>query len=65
MPAVLVELQYLSNPITENKLRSSRYRSQLVKGVTEGIKAYDQQVKQERDTVKTQLSGQVNTNSTR
>ncbi len=49
MPAVLIELEYLSNPISELKLRSSRYRSQLVKGVVEGIKAYNHQARQERE----------------
>jgi len=31
MPGVLVELEYISNPISELKLRSSRYRQQLLK----------------------------------
>lgn len=51
MPAVLIELEYLSNPVSELRLRSSRYRSQMVKAVTEGIKAYDQQARQEREAM--------------
>lgn len=41
MPAVLVELGYLSNPVEELKLRSSRYRSLLVNGIQAGILSYD------------------------
>lgn len=41
MPGVLVELDYLTNAFSEVKLRSSRYRSSLVKGVAEGILTYN------------------------
>ena len=56
MPAILVELEYLSNPVSEFKLRSSRYRSQLVKAVTEGIKSYERQSRQEREAMASQVS---------
>lgn len=48
MPAVLVELEYLSNPITEARLRSSRYQNQLVKGIVQGVLAYDRLHRQEQ-----------------
>ncbi len=51
MPAILVELEYLSNPVSEIKLRSSRYRTQLVKGVIEGIKSYERQARQEKEAM--------------
>jgi N-acetylmuramoyl-L-alanine amidase len=54
MPSVLVELDYLSNPVSEIKLRSSRYRSQLAKGVVEAVKAYEKQVNQEHGAVAAQ-----------
>lgn len=41
MPGVLVELDYLSNPVTEIKLRSSRYGEQLAKGILEGVLSYE------------------------
>jgi len=54
MPSVLIELEYLSNPVSELRLRSSRYRSQLVKGIVEGVLAYDRQVMKERESVLTE-----------
>ncbi len=49
MPSVLVELEYLSNPIAELKLRSSRYRGQLLRGVVDGILAYSRQLRQTQE----------------
>ena len=48
MPSVLLELEYLSNPVSEIRLRSSRYQSQLVKGILDGLLAYDRQYHQEQ-----------------
>jgi N-acetylmuramoyl-L-alanine amidase len=42
MPGVLVELGYLSHPISEIKLRSSRYTDSLASGVADGIMEYRQ-----------------------
>lgn len=41
MPGVLVELDYLSNSVMESRLRSTRYTSQLVKGISDGVLFYD------------------------
>lgn len=60
MPAVLVELEYLSNPVSELKLRSSRYRTKLVKGIAEGILAYDRQFRQEREAIASQNRDALN-----
>ena len=54
MPAVLLELEYLSNPVSEIRLRSSRYQSQLVKGIIEGILSYDKQHRQEQSAYASQ-----------
>jgi len=48
MPSVLLELEYLSNPVSEVRLRSSRYQSQLVRGIVDGILTYDRQHRQEQ-----------------
>lgn len=40
MPGVLVELEYLSNPMSELKMRSSRWRRQVAKGLAAGIVDY-------------------------
>lgn len=45
MPGVIVELDYLSNPGMELKLRSARYRGQLVKGLVDGILGYDKRLR--------------------
>ncbi|OVE78239.1 hypothetical protein BVX98_00785 [bacterium F11] len=54
MPGVLVELEYLSNPVTELKLRSSRYRSQLVRGLAAGVLEYDRRSRQKFQAVTAQ-----------
>jgi N-acetylmuramoyl-L-alanine amidase len=43
MPSILLELEYVSNPITELKLRSSRFQTPMVRAIVEGIKSYLQQ----------------------
>jgi N-acetylmuramoyl-L-alanine amidase len=45
MPGVLVELDYVSNPVSEARLRSSRFTAQITKGVAEGILFYDRSVR--------------------
>jgi N-acetylmuramoyl-L-alanine amidase len=55
MPSILLELEYVSNPLTELKLRSSRFQSQAVKAVVDGIKAYLQQTKLEREAMASRL----------
>lgn len=54
MPAVLLELEYLSNPVSEIRLRSSRYQNQLVKAILDGILAYDRQYHREQTAYATQ-----------
>ncbi len=55
MPSVLLELEYLSNPVTELQLRSSRFQNQLVKGIVEGVMNYDRHYRQEREASAVQL----------
>lgn len=40
MPAILLELGFISHPETEKKLRTPEYQGLLVKAVVEGIAAY-------------------------
>ena len=60
MPAVLVELEYLSNPVTETKLRSSRFRAEMVKGVADGVLAYLRQSRHEREAIASQYRDAMN-----
>lgn len=60
MPAVLVELEYLSHPVSESKLRSSRYRGHLVKGLVDGILTFDRQLRRERDSKAVQITPVTN-----
>jgi len=41
MPAVLVEFDYLSNPVSEIRLRSPHYREKIVVKICEGISSYE------------------------
>lgn len=41
MPAILVEFEYLSNPVTEAHMRSRRYRSKLISAVSAGVVNYE------------------------
>lgn len=59
MPAVLVELEYLSHPISEAKLRSSRFRGHLVKGLLKGILAFDKQLRREQQSQAIQINRSV------
>jgi N-acetylmuramoyl-L-alanine amidase len=40
MPAVLIELGYLSNPLESSRLISKKYQKLLAKGIADGIDAY-------------------------
>jgi N-acetylmuramoyl-L-alanine amidase len=40
MPAILVELGFISHPKTEQKLGTSEYKQLPVNAVTDGIKEY-------------------------
>ncbi len=40
MPAILVELMYLSNPVDARKLRSRSFRMKLAKGLYQGLISY-------------------------
>jgi N-acetylmuramoyl-L-alanine amidase len=41
MPAILVEFEYLSNPVYEAHMRSRRYCRKLVSAVCGGILSYE------------------------
>jgi len=45
MPAVLVEVSFISNPREEKRLRSGRYQEILAEGIFQGIKEYIEQTK--------------------
>lgn len=49
MPGVLIELEYISNPIAELKLRSSRYRSQMAKAIAAGLVDTDKQFRKNQE----------------
>lgn len=51
MPGVLVELEYLSNPVAELKLRSSRWRSKVVEGLATGVVNYLDRLPDRKPTV--------------
>lgn len=42
MPAVLLELGFITNPIEEEKLHNNRYQTQLIEGIYEGVQRYEQ-----------------------
>jgi len=42
--AVLIELGYLSNPISELQLRSSRYTDHMARGIADGLLQYPTRV---------------------
>jgi len=60
MPAVLVELEYLSHPVSEVKLRSSRFQAHLVRGLVDGILAFDKQVRREKESMAVQVNPPAN-----
>jgi len=44
MPAILIEVGYITNPVEGAKLRDQRYLDQLAKGIAEGVSAYKERV---------------------
>ena len=44
MPAVLVEMGYLSNPTERKRLLSSKYQQRIAQGLVQGITAYKQTI---------------------
>jgi len=48
MPALLVEMAFLSNPDEEKLLQDASFRSELVQGIVAGINAYDEKKQKER-----------------
>lgn len=48
MPAVLVEFEYISNPVSEARLRSRRFCQKLVSAVCGGIANYESVLKEHR-----------------
>jgi N-acetylmuramoyl-L-alanine amidase len=42
MPAVLAEVSFVSSPMDENNLQSSRYRQQIAEALYKGIAKYTQ-----------------------
>jgi N-acetylmuramoyl-L-alanine amidase len=40
MPAVFVEVSYISNPLEEQRLRTSEYRQRIAESLLKGIKSY-------------------------
>jgi len=44
MPAILVELGYVTNPVEAVKLQDEKYLEAMAKGIAEGIKAYKERI---------------------
>lgn len=44
MPAILVEIGYITNPAEAAKLRDSRYLDSLAKGIADGVAAYKSRI---------------------
>ena len=40
MPAILVEIGFVTNPKEERKLRDSRYRDEIARAIVEGLAEY-------------------------
>lgn len=51
MPSLLIELDYLSNPVAELKLRSSRFRSQMAKSIAMGISDIGKRLAKKKEAV--------------
>ncbi len=50
MPAILVEVGFISNLAEEKRLRTAAYRNKIAQGITEGIVEYHRQLTQKRYT---------------
>jgi len=44
MPAILVEMGYITNPAEAAKLKDDRYLKRLTKGIADGVRAYKERV---------------------
>jgi len=44
MPAILVEIGFISNPVEERKLKNEDFRKKIVQGIFKGIKEYMERV---------------------
>jgi len=44
MPAILVEVGYITNPVEAAKLRDDRYLDQLAKGIADGVQEYKERI---------------------
>src|SRR6185295_15067870 len=44
MPAVLVEVSYISNPDEEKRLKTSEYRQQIAESLLKGIQSYTETI---------------------
>jgi N-acetylmuramoyl-L-alanine amidase len=51
MPAVLVEVAFISNPNEERKLKTDRFREQIVRAIARAIRRYDEDVKRRAQPV--------------
>ena len=40
MPAILIEVSYISNPDEEQRLKDDRYLKEIVDGITSGLLKY-------------------------
>ncbi len=45
MPAILVEISFITNPTEARRLRDERYLREIARGIAEGLKAYVNQMK--------------------
>jgi len=44
MPAILIELGYITNPGEAAKLKDARYQEDLARGIADGVKAYKERI---------------------
>ncbi|MFP5238189.1 MAG: N-acetylmuramoyl-L-alanine amidase, partial [Acidobacteriota bacterium] len=44
MPAILVEVGYITNPAEATRLRDEKYLDGLAQGIAEGVRAYKQKI---------------------
>ncbi len=58
MPSVLLELDYLSNPISELKLRSSRFASIVAKGIAQGVLEFADRQRKKEEVISARSSQQ-------
>jgi N-acetylmuramoyl-L-alanine amidase len=49
MPAILVEIGYITNPTEGTKLRDEKYLDGLAKGIAEGVKGYKERIERFAD----------------